>query len=86
MTYTKIFRCKSIQNSPKLGILVRKWAIWQPWLPARDQLTNEVSWQTGLGGCDGAEFQVWCCGGGLAGSVRMLEPIWWNRFGRNLRT
>jgi hypothetical protein len=29
--YTKIFRSKTFQNLPKLGFLVWKQTIWQPW-------------------------------------------------------
>jgi hypothetical protein len=29
--YTNIFHCKTLQNLPKLGFLVWKYAIWQPW-------------------------------------------------------
>jgi hypothetical protein len=29
--YAKIFRSKSLQILPKLGYLVRKYTIWQPW-------------------------------------------------------
>jgi hypothetical protein len=29
--YTNIFHCKTLQNIPKLGFLVRKETIWQPW-------------------------------------------------------
>jgi hypothetical protein len=28
--YTNIFHCKTLQNLPKLGFLVWKYAIWQP--------------------------------------------------------
>jgi hypothetical protein len=28
--YTNIFHCKTLQNFPKLGFLVWKYAIWQP--------------------------------------------------------
>jgi hypothetical protein len=31
LKYTKIFHCQTIQNIPKLGFLVRKQTIWQPW-------------------------------------------------------
>jgi hypothetical protein len=30
--YTNTFHCKSLQNLPKLGYLVWKYAIRQPWL------------------------------------------------------
>jgi hypothetical protein len=30
--YTKIFHSKTVQNLPKLGFLVWKQTIWQPWL------------------------------------------------------
>jgi hypothetical protein len=30
MKYTNIYHCKFLQNLPKLGFLVRKYAIWQP--------------------------------------------------------
>jgi hypothetical protein len=29
--FTNFFHCKTTQNLPKLGILVRKHTIWQPW-------------------------------------------------------
>jgi hypothetical protein len=29
--YTKIFHCNTLQNLPKLGFLVWKQTIWQPW-------------------------------------------------------
>jgi hypothetical protein len=29
--YTNIFRCKPLQNLPKFGFLVGKFATWQPW-------------------------------------------------------
>jgi hypothetical protein len=29
--YAKIFHCKTLQNFPNLGFLVRKQTIWQPW-------------------------------------------------------
>jgi hypothetical protein len=29
--YTNIFNCKTLQNLPKLGFLVSKNTIWQPW-------------------------------------------------------
>jgi hypothetical protein len=29
--YTKIFHSKTLQNLPKLGFLVLKQTIWQPW-------------------------------------------------------
>jgi hypothetical protein len=28
--YTNIFHCKTLQNLPKSGFLVRKYTIWQP--------------------------------------------------------
>jgi hypothetical protein len=34
--YTNIFHWKSPQNLPKLGYLVWKYAIWQPWLESSD--------------------------------------------------
>jgi hypothetical protein len=29
--YTNTLHCKTIKNLPKLGFLVWKYAIWQPW-------------------------------------------------------
>jgi hypothetical protein len=29
--YTNIVHCKTLQNLPKFGFLVRKQTIWQPW-------------------------------------------------------
>jgi hypothetical protein len=29
--YTNIFNCKTLHNLPKLGFLVWKYTIWQPW-------------------------------------------------------
>jgi hypothetical protein len=29
--YTNIFLCKTLQNLPKFGFLVRKQTIWHPW-------------------------------------------------------
>jgi hypothetical protein len=29
--YTNIFHCKTLQNLPRLGFLVWKQTIWQPW-------------------------------------------------------
>jgi hypothetical protein len=31
INYTNFFHCKTLQNLPKLGFLVWKYAIWQPW-------------------------------------------------------
>jgi hypothetical protein len=31
--YTNTFYCKTLQNLPKFGFLVRKQTIWQPWYP-----------------------------------------------------
>jgi hypothetical protein len=28
--YTNVILCRTLQNLPKLGFLVRKYAIWQP--------------------------------------------------------
>jgi hypothetical protein len=28
--YAKIFHCKTVQNLPKVGFLIRKQTIWQP--------------------------------------------------------
>jgi hypothetical protein len=36
--YTKIFRSKTLQNLPKLGFLVGKQTIWQPWAEVGAQL------------------------------------------------
>jgi hypothetical protein len=33
--FTQIFHCKTFQNLPKLGFLVRKYTIWQPWSTSR---------------------------------------------------
>jgi hypothetical protein len=35
-TYTNIVRCKTLQNWPKLGFLVWKYTIWQPWWQHRE--------------------------------------------------
>jgi hypothetical protein len=32
--YTNLFHCKALQNLPKLGFLVWKYPIWQPWWKA----------------------------------------------------
>jgi hypothetical protein len=37
--YTNIFNCKTLQNLPKLGFLVWKQTIWQPWWPAAEERT-----------------------------------------------
>jgi hypothetical protein len=31
LNYTNIFHCNALQNTPKLGVLVWKYKIWQPW-------------------------------------------------------
>jgi hypothetical protein len=42
--YTNIFHCKTLQNLPKSGFLVRKETIWQPWtegaVKAKEQKTE----------------------------------------------
>jgi hypothetical protein len=43
--YTNIFHCKTHPNFPKLGFLVWKYAIWQPW-SADDCTTLSVKCQT----------------------------------------
>jgi hypothetical protein len=36
--YTIIFHCKTLQNLPKIGFLVWKQTIWQPWIsPRKDE-------------------------------------------------
>jgi hypothetical protein len=42
--YTDIFHCKSLKNSTKLGFLVWKYSIWQPWFYGLD---FKLSWTTG---------------------------------------
>jgi hypothetical protein len=48
---TKIFYCKTLQNLPKLGFLVWKQTIWQPW--------SWVSWANL--GCFFSEFPCKTC-------------------------
>jgi hypothetical protein len=38
ITFTNIFYCRSLQNLPKLGFLVWKYAIWQPWCARKSRM------------------------------------------------
>jgi hypothetical protein len=38
--HNKIFHSKAFQNISKLGFLVCKYAIWQPWLVIQEQVTS----------------------------------------------
>jgi hypothetical protein len=44
-TYTNIFHFKAFQNWPKLGFLVCKYTIWQPWLS--DAFNSRLTAQLG---------------------------------------
>jgi hypothetical protein len=36
-SFTRIFRCKTLQNLPKSGFWVWKYTIWQPWVRAENR-------------------------------------------------
>jgi hypothetical protein len=55
-----IFQCKTHQNLPKLGFLVWKYTIWQPWIADKDR-------------CDHSSYvQQNCC---VTSMPQWLEPI-----------
>jgi hypothetical protein len=54
-----IFQCKTHQNLPKLGFLVWKYTIWQPWIADKDR-------------CDHSHVQQNCC---VTSMPQWLEPI-----------
>jgi hypothetical protein len=41
--YRNIFHCKTLQNSPKVGFLVRKETIWQLWFNGKVLPTYKAS-------------------------------------------
>jgi hypothetical protein len=43
--YTNVFHCKTLQNLPKFGFLVRK-QIWQPWSQTKNNISEKkIRWR-----------------------------------------
>jgi hypothetical protein len=49
MKYTKIFHYMSLQNLPKLGFFVWKYAIWQPWSQLRIFRLKQINVDESMG-------------------------------------
>jgi hypothetical protein len=40
--YTKLYHSKALQNLPKLGLLVSKYTLWQPWCVGENRMRERT--------------------------------------------